>query len=80
LKTCVRFTTVRADTTLMDGFVAPRPQIALPRRALRTTTDERLVAQIRGADSAAARSAFEALYDRHHRGILAYCRHMLGSS
>ncbi|HLM49255.1 MAG TPA: sigma-70 family RNA polymerase sigma factor [Solirubrobacteraceae bacterium] len=24
-------------------------------------------------------AAFEAAYDRHHRGILAFCRHMLGS-
>ena len=24
-------------------------------------------------------SAFEAIYDRHHRGILSFCRHMLGS-
>ena len=25
------------------------------------------------------RSAFEVLYDRHHRGVLSFCRHMLGS-
>src|SRR2546423_8233692 len=38
--------------------------------------DDRLVDQVcRGSHA-----AFEALYERHHRGILAFCRHMLGSS
>jgi RNA polymerase sigma factor (sigma-70 family) len=65
----------------MDGFVAPapRPRLALPRRSLRTANDDRLVAQIRRGDGPDARAAFEVLYDRHHRGILAFCRHMLGS-
>jgi RNA polymerase sigma factor (sigma-70 family) len=65
----------------MDGFVAPapRPRLALPRRSLQRAGDDRLVSQIRGADEAAARAAFEVLYDRHHRGVLAFCRHMLGS-
>jgi hypothetical protein len=65
----------------MDGFVAsaPRPRLWLPRRSLRNARDERLVAQIRGGDGPAARTAFEVLYDRHHRGVLAFCRHMLGS-
>ena len=65
----------------MDGIVAPapRPRLALPRRSLRNAGDERLVAQIRSGDEAAARTAFEVLYDRHHRGVLAFCRHMLGS-
>ena len=27
----------------------------------------------------ATSAAFEAIYDRHHRGLLAFCRHMLGS-
>jgi RNA polymerase sigma factor (sigma-70 family) len=31
---------------------------------------------VRGGSEA----AFEAIYDRHHRGILAFCRHMLSSS
>ncbi|MBA3328527.1 MAG: hypothetical protein H0T43_09535, partial [Solirubrobacterales bacterium] len=59
----------------MDAVLASRPRLGLPRRALRAASDERLVAQVR----AGSRSAFEALYDRHHGGILAFCRHMLGS-
>ena len=65
----------------MDGVVAPAPRsrLALPRRSLRGAGDDRLVAQIRTGDGPAARNAFEILYDRHHRGVLAFCRHMLGS-
>jgi RNA polymerase sigma factor (sigma-70 family) len=45
------------------------------RRLRQPATDERLVARVRsGSDS-----AFAELYDRHYRGILAFCRHMLGS-
>ena len=49
-----------------------------PRSAvlLRVASDERLVDHVRGGSEA----AFEAIYDRHHRGILAFCRHMLGSA
>ncbi|HEX8157091.1 MAG TPA: sigma-70 family RNA polymerase sigma factor [Solirubrobacteraceae bacterium] len=50
-------------------------RLALPRRVLRVASDERLVAQVR----AGSRTAFEVVYDRHHGGILAFCRHMLGS-
>jgi len=39
-------------------------------------SDERLVEQVR----AGSEPAFELVYDRHHRGILAFCRHMLGSA
>jgi RNA polymerase sigma factor (sigma-70 family) len=38
-------------------------------------SDEKLVEQVRRGNEA----AFEAVYDRHHRGILSFCRHMLGS-
>ena len=38
-------------------------------------SDERLVARVR----ARQRRAFEVVFDRHYRGILAFCRHMLGS-
>jgi RNA polymerase sigma factor (sigma-70 family) len=38
--------------------------------------DDRLVEQVRRGSHA----AFEALYERHHRGILAFCRHMLGTA
>jgi RNA polymerase sigma factor (sigma-70 family) len=42
---------------------------------LRLASDERLVEMLRGGSEA----AFEALFDRHHRGVLGFCRHMLGS-
>ncbi|HEY7074481.1 MAG TPA: sigma-70 family RNA polymerase sigma factor [Solirubrobacteraceae bacterium] len=44
-------------------------------RLLRAASDERLVALTRAGLDA----AFEAIYDRHHRQILSFCRHMLGS-
>ena len=58
---------------LRRSAVSPGP--AGPRSAvlLRVASDERLVALVRGGSEA----AFEAIYDRHHRGILAFCRHML---
>ncbi|MCA1698398.1 MAG: sigma-70 family RNA polymerase sigma factor, partial [Actinobacteria bacterium] len=42
---------------------------------MRLASDERLVEQLRAGSA----TAFEEIYDRHHRGILAFCRHMLGS-
>jgi RNA polymerase sigma factor (sigma-70 family) len=42
---------------------------------LRMATDVRLVAWVREGRAA----AFEALYARHHRAILSFCHHMLGS-
>jgi RNA polymerase sigma factor (sigma-70 family) len=44
-------------------------------RLLRVASDERLVALAR----AGVEPAFEAIYDRHHRAILSFSRHMLGS-
>ena len=38
-------------------------------------TDEELVAQVRAGNDV----AFEAIYDRYARGVLAFCAHMLGS-
>jgi RNA polymerase sigma factor (sigma-70 family) len=55
-----------------------RPPGRTPRvgaRLRRLASDERLVELVRAGDE----PAFEALYDRHHRGILGFCRHMLGS-
>src|ERR671938_461701 len=46
-----------------------------PGRFLRSEPDEALVELVRAGHEA----AFEAIYDRHHRGLLAFCRHMLGS-
>jgi|SRR5581483_6408682 len=43
---------------------------------LRLASDARLVALVRQGVPA----AFEAAYDRHHRAILAFCRHMLGDA
>ncbi len=51
------------------------PGLRVPARLLRLVSDERLVERVRGGSEA----AFEAIFDRHHRGILAFCRHMLGS-
>jgi RNA polymerase sigma factor (sigma-70 family) len=45
-----------------------------PRR-LASLSDEQLVAQVRAGED----SAFEAIYDRYARGVLAFCGHMLGS-
>jgi RNA polymerase sigma factor (sigma-70 family) len=40
----------------------------------RLDTDERLVAGVRSGDG----RAFEAIFDRYHRPLLSFCRHMLG--
>src|SRR5438874_5755957 len=62
----------------MEAVSLPRSsggmQVRSP-RLLATFSDERLVAQVRRGNEA----AFEAVYDRHHRGLLAFCRHMLAS-
>ena len=51
-------------------------QEMLPVTLLRLVSDDRLVDSVR----AGSERAFEALFDRHHRPVLAFCRHMLGSS
>jgi RNA polymerase sigma factor (sigma-70 family) len=53
----------------------PRRRL-LPARLLRLASDERLVELLRDGSE----PAFEALYARHHRGVLSFCRHMLGSA
>src|SRR6266511_2863686 len=45
------------------------------KRFLALAWDERLVQQVRRGNEA----AFEVIYERHLRGVLAFCRHMLGS-
>ncbi|GAC1318717.1 MAG: hypothetical protein NVSMB25_08510 [Thermoleophilaceae bacterium] len=52
------------------GFALPRS-----RRLLGALGDDRLVDLVRLGSEA----AFEVIYDRHHRGILAFSRHMLAS-
>lgn len=61
----------------MDGATATqnRPRRFAPRRLLQAMGDERLVDHVRRGNDV----AFEILYDRHHRGLLSFCRHMLGS-
>src|SRR3954451_5114872 len=72
---------VRVDDDLrMETSAAsrpfPRPQVgARSAVLLRVASDERLVDHVRAGSEA----AFEVLFDRHHRGILAFCRHMLRS-
>jgi RNA polymerase sigma factor (sigma-70 family) len=58
----------RIAPTGVSAFASPR--------LLRVASDARLVGLIREGRSA----AFEAAYDRHHRGILSFCRHMLGDA
>src|SRR3954447_11097704 len=47
----------------------------LPPRLLRLASDERLVELVR----LGSEPAFEVVFDRHHRALLGFCRHMLGS-
>src|SRR3954452_1550050 len=55
-----------------DGISTPA---ARPRRFVRSQSDERLVELVRAGDAA----AFEAIYDRYSRGLVSFCRHLLGS-
>jgi RNA polymerase sigma factor (sigma-70 family) len=57
--------------------LARRGGLAFPRsrRLLAALPDDRLVDQLRRGNDV----AFEVIYDRHHRRILSFCRHMLGS-
>lgn len=48
----------------------------LSSRGLRAASDARLVALVREGHAA----AFEAIYERYHRQILAFCRHTLGDA
>ena len=53
----------------VDGVSAPS------RYLLKLASDEALVARVRrGSDP-----AFGVLFERHHRGMLSFCRHLLGS-
>jgi RNA polymerase sigma factor (sigma-70 family) len=58
-----------------DRVEPPQRRHRLPAGLLRLSSDERLVELMRGGSEA----AFEALFVRHHRGVLSFCRHMLGS-
>jgi len=52
-----------------------RPGPRIPARLLRLASDDKLVELVRGGSE----PAFETVYDRFHRGILAFSRHMLGT-
>jgi RNA polymerase sigma factor (sigma-70 family) len=58
------------------GATAVRPRERGPARVWPVVdeSDGALVARLRAGDD----DAFEAIYDRYHRGLLAFCRHMLG--
>jgi RNA polymerase sigma-70 factor (ECF subfamily) len=63
----------------VEAILEPTPPGLLgppARNALRAFTDAELVDQARGG----SRDALEVLYDRHHRGVLSFCRHMLRSA
>jgi RNA polymerase sigma factor (sigma-70 family) len=48
---------------------------AASRYLLKLASDDGLVARVRAGNE----QAFAVLFERHHRGILSFCRHMLGS-
>jgi RNA polymerase sigma factor (sigma-70 family) len=62
-------------TTRADSDAAGRRGIFGSKRLLSLAGDDRLVDQIRRGNEA----AFEVAFERHGAGILAFCRHMLGS-
>jgi RNA polymerase sigma factor (sigma-70 family) len=68
-------TNVLAEDATEERIPAPRRWVQPPPKLLTHLSDERLVARVRAGDD----RAFEALYDRHHRPLLAFCRHLLGS-
>lgn len=60
----------------MEPQSLTRPRLLpRPRRLLAALSDERLATAAKRGDKA----AFEVIYERHHRGLLGLCRHMLGS-
>jgi RNA polymerase sigma factor (sigma-70 family) len=65
----------RVDTEEMPATASSPRTLRLPSRLLRAASDAPLVAALRRGDE----TAFEEIYDRHHRALLGFCRHMLGS-
>ena len=60
----------------METHAITRPRLRpLSRRLLAALGDDRLVAEAKRGNEAAC----EAIYDRYHGPLLAFCRHMLGS-
>ena len=62
-------------TAVTPAPVRRGPLGGVSARLLRVASDEKLVAAVRQG----SQPAFEVVYDRHHRGILSFCRHMVGS-
>jgi RNA polymerase sigma factor (sigma-70 family) len=62
-------------TTRADRERSSRRRLPGSKRLLSLASDDRLVDQIRRGNEA----AFEVAFERHGTGILAFCRHMLGS-
>lgn len=61
----------------MEASAVPRPHRLSPSpRLLRLAGDDRLVALIRSGNEA----AFEVVYERYHRPLLSFSRHMLGNT
>ena len=56
-------------------FPTPLGEGATDGRRLDKLDDSRLAARVRAGDEA----AFAELYDRHHKPLLSFCRHMLGN-
>ncbi|HEX6696074.1 MAG TPA: sigma-70 family RNA polymerase sigma factor [Solirubrobacteraceae bacterium] len=52
-----------------------RHRVLLPVALLRLAPDPHLIEQVQ----AGSQRAFEVIFDRHHRSVLAFCRHMVGS-
>ena len=59
----------------MRAQALTRPRLPVPRRLLAALSDERLAGEVIRGNAA----AFEVIYDRHHRGLLSFCRHLLRS-
>ena len=59
----------------MDASTLTRSGLPLPRRLLAALSDERLALEAERGNVV----AFEVIYERHHRGLLSFCRHMLRS-
>src|SRR3712207_7090368 len=68
--------TVQPSSTA--ALAAPRLRAVprVPPAVLRMLPDDRLAAMAR----VGSEPAFEAIFDRHHRTVLAFCRHMVGST
>ena len=62
---------------VMSSQLAPALALPVPKPSapLRLLSDERLLEHVRNGSE----RAFDVLYHRHHRSVLAFCRHMLGS-